>query len=169
MRLVLWSVRTPPRLHLFDRSNLSPLVVPALRTHLMWQLRLMTLRALPVSNRCQRIVRPPLGGPCLGVTSFWVRHFVQSFRAPSTAARRRCVQAGEQSLPIAVRDRGSTARAPRTWGRATARHTSKARCSDSCRTSGTTRDTRHDRAVSIGIDNCSCSRTICARSICWSR
>ena len=40
----------------------------------MREFGLVTLRTFPHGHRDQRIVRTALSGPCLGVTSLWIRH-----------------------------------------------------------------------------------------------
>ena len=76
----------------------------------MRQLRLVALRTFPPAGRCERIVRPPLGGARLGVTPFRVRHRVQflsttqtgrATHVPASPGRRLCLSlfaVGAQSL-----------------------------------------------------------------------
>jgi hypothetical protein len=66
-------------------ANLPATIVAAVRTHEVWGLELLALRAGPERHRLQRVVGPALGGAGLGMTSFRVWHD-QSFR-PSRSRR----------------------------------------------------------------------------------
>jgi hypothetical protein len=72
--------RHPFELVLFDRPGLASAVVPAIRADTMRRLRLVAVRALAQPHGLQRVVRAALGGTCLRVSSFGIRHSVSFLR-----------------------------------------------------------------------------------------
>jgi hypothetical protein len=64
----------PLSLLFLDRARLTSAVIPAVRTHTMRRLGFVTVRTLAEANWLQCVVGAALGGPGLGVSSFWIRH-----------------------------------------------------------------------------------------------
>jgi hypothetical protein len=60
----------------FGRDDLATLVVPAVRAHAVWQLRLSALRAHGTRGIVELVVRAALASARLGVASFRQRHGV---------------------------------------------------------------------------------------------
>jgi hypothetical protein len=58
----------------FDRPRLPPAIVAAVGAHAVRWLRLVAVRAFAEAGRLQRVVRPALRRPRLGVWSFGIRH-----------------------------------------------------------------------------------------------
>ena len=61
-------------LFFLNRTCLAAAVIPAVRADAVRRLRLVTVRALGEADRLQRVMRPALGGPGLGMSSLWIRH-----------------------------------------------------------------------------------------------
>jgi len=69
------------RVLLFGNLNhFAALVLAAVRANAMGQLGLMAVGAIGHSGARQMIMRPPRGGPPLGMSSFGIWHF--TFSAP---------------------------------------------------------------------------------------
>ena len=94
------SNRVTPRLLFIDRAGLSSAVVAAVGADTMRLLLLVTMRAFGQADRLERIVRPALGRPRLGVSSFWIRHR-QSLILPERAhAKQRATGRTQRSSPL---------------------------------------------------------------------
>jgi hypothetical protein len=61
-----------------DGLYLPAAIVAAVRADLMWKLGLMALRTLAAADGLQRIVRATLGGAGFRMTSFGIRHGLDS-------------------------------------------------------------------------------------------